>query len=422
MRSGCCRGWPWKCPLSAMDRRVFRPCFSRVTCLPAPRAARLRGRANCSSVLPPPSHRHGLKQPRVSHPTGCRCVDPLTSLGSGLFPGVSEKEAATVGVQVAPGSSGPLPPSLGNQLLGLRARDPAGPWPPCPRPQACVAPVGRSRPGLMWPRAALTSGFGTGQPQGLPGQRLLTKPLGPWLHGLVMGVSLPNSSQVKNPLSRPCLEAARAGGSAPASLLPPAADRRELWALGFLLRGLLPPGSSYQEVAAISDAHILCLAFEAPGSPFLFLLSPPCSPSPAGRPPLRTSLPPLAFAGAVGAQTGANTASGSSCCPPVHTLSRPHTPRGRGTHTQDGIEIQSPASRRLQPLIHGQMTSFGHRLSPLLPVASPRGAYFMAKRASLWEARGTEIWQGAVAEMQTERGCAFLCPRCGWPWTGHAPP
>lgn len=169
-RSGCCRGWSWKCPLSAMDRRIFKPCF--ITCLPAPRAARLRCRADCPSVLPPPPHRHGLKQPRVRHPTGCRRVDPLTSLGSGLFPGVSEKEAATVGVQVAPGSSGPLPPSLGNQLLGLRARDPAGPCPPCPRPQACVAPVGRSRPGLMWPQAALTSGFGTGQPQGLPGQRL----------------------------------------------------------------------------------------------------------------------------------------------------------------------------------------------------------------------------------------------------------
>lgn len=172
VRSGCCRGWSWKCPLSAMDRRVFKPCFSHVTCLPVPRSARLRCRANCPSVLPPPSHRHGLKQPRVRHPTGCRRVDPLTSLGSGLFPGVSEKEAATMGVQVAPGSSGPLPPSLGNQLLGLRAKDPAGPCPPCPRPQACAAPVGRSRPGLMWPRAALTSGFGTGQPQGLPGQRL----------------------------------------------------------------------------------------------------------------------------------------------------------------------------------------------------------------------------------------------------------
>lgn len=172
VRSGCCSGWSWKCPLSAMDRRVLKPCFSCVTYLPVPRAARLRCRANCSSVLPPPSHRHGLKQPRVRHPTGCRRVDPLTSLESGLFPGVNEKEAATVGVQVAPGSSGPLPLSLGNQLLGLRARDPAGPWPPCPRPQACAAPVGRSRPGLMWPRAALTSGFGTGQPQGLPGQRL----------------------------------------------------------------------------------------------------------------------------------------------------------------------------------------------------------------------------------------------------------
>lgn len=233
---------------------------------------------------------------------------------------------------------------------------------------------------------------------------------------MVIGVSLPNSSQIKNPLIRPCLEAARAGGSVPVS--HPAADRRELWGLGFLLRGLLPPGSSYQEVAAVSDAHILCLAFEAPGSPFLFPLSPPCSPSPAGRPPLRTSLPPLALAGAVGAQTGANRASGSSCCPPVHTLSRPHTPRWRGTHTRDGREMQSPASRRLQPLIHGQMTSFGHRLGPLLPVASLRGAYFMAKRASLWEARGTETWQGAVTEVWTERVRAFLCPRCGWPWTG----
>lgn len=38
-RYGWCRGWPRKCPLRAMDRRVFKPCFSPITCLPAPRAA-----------------------------------------------------------------------------------------------------------------------------------------------------------------------------------------------------------------------------------------------------------------------------------------------------------------------------------------------------------------------------------------------
>ena len=169
-RFGCCRGWSQKCPLRVMDRRVFKPCFSPITCLPAPRAAPLRCRANCPSVLLPPSHRRGLKQPWVRHPTGWGPTGgPLwapTSLGNGLFPGVSEKEAAAVGVQAA------LPPSLGTRLLVLGARDPARPSSQCPKPQASAALSGEEQARVNAALGIPASGFRTGQPQGLPEQQL----------------------------------------------------------------------------------------------------------------------------------------------------------------------------------------------------------------------------------------------------------
>lgn len=261
-----------------------------------------------------------------------------------------------MGAQAARGSSGPLPPSLGTQLLVLRARDPAGPGPQHPKPQVSAAPseeeqarvnVAPGVPGL-WLRDRPAPGPSRAAAAWAPPLcPPLTKPCVPGLHGVVMGVLLPEFFPNKEPS-----ELATPGGCQGRRLsarLPPATQflrGESSGGLGFFsevtfLQEQLPRSCSH------SRGHVLCLAFEAPGSPFLFPLSPPRSPSLAGHPPLRTSFPPLAFAGAVSARAGANRASGSSGCPTsVHTLSRPRTPRWRGTHTWDGIGIHSPARLR----------------------------------------------------------------------------
>lgn len=190
-RFGCCRGWSQKCPLRAMDQRVFKPCFSPITCLPAPRAAPLCCRANCPSVLPPPSHRRGLKQPWVRHPTGWGPTGgPLwapTSLGNGLFPGVSEKEAAAVGVQAA------LPPSLGTRLLVLGARDPARPSSQRPKPQASAALSGEEQARVN-------------VAPGIPGLWLQDRPApGPPRAAAAWGPPL-SAHSLQSPVARGCME------------------------------------------------------------------------------------------------------------------------------------------------------------------------------------------------------------------------
>ena len=115
----------------------YRP--GPITCLPVPRAAPLRCRANCPSVLPPPSHRCGLKQPQVRHATG------WGQTGGPLW--APRFWCSEPGIQPD---------------LALNA----------PSHRRLLPSVGRSRPGLMWPRASLASGFRTGQPQGLPEQQL----------------------------------------------------------------------------------------------------------------------------------------------------------------------------------------------------------------------------------------------------------
>lgn len=100
------------------------------------------------------------------------------------------------------------------------------------------------------------------------------------------GVWLQNSSQRKNALRGRHLEAGRV------ALLPGLASEGRQSSRGsvFFSQGLLPPGSSSQEVTAVPDAQTLCLALEAPGIPFFFSPLPhPCSPGPAASLP-RTAL------------------------------------------------------------------------------------------------------------------------------------
>lgn len=211
-------------------------------------------------------------------------------------------------------------------LLAFTAKNPGRFGPQHPRPQACAAPTGEEQARVrLAPRSPQLLASGQAeclQLQSLPEQRLsqvcfylcppLAKPLRQRLsRGLLFRILLPNSSsqERKNPLCR-----ARPGGwqgervsplPSPSRLL--AEGRESSRGLGFFSQALLPPGSSFQKVITVPNAHVLCLAFKAPGSQSLFFPpSPPFSPDPAGLPQAKPSIssthklsfPPPAFAGA----------------------------------------------------------------------------------------------------------------------------